>query len=601
MSRFLLLGLMAAGVLHAEPLDQVVRREAPAQLTYLFDRIAADGDATVLDGQRVFATTDKFLAGKTALGSTYVLLGTPESDPRFGSRLDAFRGIADMTSRMENQTWGIYYYVLALYKLKQAGLLERAVDPGTLARLQTELDWRKFVELPEYQLISLPTNYYGVAFSIARLRHLLGWEDASGSDVLMKKMLDHYARYSGKFGFSDETPGEGRFDRYSILLAAEICERYIETGLPVTPELKSMLRRSADVALALGNPDGYGFTFGRSLGPYGETAILEILSASAYLGILSPEEKAHAYAYSARIAQRYFSFWYDPARHTVDMWNQGRRTDTYRANHRLLGENFSLLHQLMSTSELWARAGMQGVEPAKDFSWFARTQPPMQLVRFADGQYDRALAIVRDGSRVFSLNMVNGGASQYDNSPYYPLPFSTGVVSGVADSGAARPQLTPKFTLADGSELIATSYFQNIQAKGGTVTYSMDAMARLGKSAPTIDARIRVDTRYAFKHGKITRTDTYTPQQPLDVARVSLDFASFSEQGVLDGRSVRFGKGAVTNFRVNGLSSCQLDRIGGDDRFKAPYGPMHSLVSCALPAFTLKSPLIISWTLTYRP
>ena len=62
---------------------------------------------------------------------------------------------------------------------------------------------------PNIPLINLPTNYLGVAFSIARLRMLLGWEDASGGQQLLEKILDHYQRYSGEYGFSDETDGAG--------------------------------------------------------------------------------------------------------------------------------------------------------------------------------------------------------------------------------------------------------------------------------------------------------------------------------------------------------------------------------------------------------
>ncbi|RLM51049.1 hypothetical protein DVK02_17135, partial [Halobellus sp. Atlit-31R] len=181
-------------------------------------------------------------------------------------------------------------------------------------------------------------------------------------------MLKHYAAYSGEFGFSDETDGQGRFDRYSILLAAEICERFIETGLEVTPELKALLRKSAEVALNSATANGSGFTMGRSLGPYGETAMLEILSTAAYLGVLSAEEKEYAYAYSSRIAERYMKFWYNPEIHSVDMWNGGRRTDTYRGKHRILGENFSLLHQLIATNEMWNRAGMKDIVPRTDLA-----------------------------------------------------------------------------------------------------------------------------------------------------------------------------------------------------------------------------------------
>jgi hypothetical protein len=157
-----------------------------------------------------------------------------------------------MTVGMDNHTWGIYYYIGTLVKLKEAGLLERAVSPATLEKLRKQLDWRTFVT-PQWDLINLPTNYYGVAFSIARLRMMMGWEDDSAGKVLLEKMLTHYKKYSGTFGFSDETDGEGRFDRYSILLIAEICERFLETGLQPTDELKGLLRKAADIALNVAN------------------------------------------------------------------------------------------------------------------------------------------------------------------------------------------------------------------------------------------------------------------------------------------------------------------------------------------------------------
>jgi len=238
--------------------------------------------------------------------------------------------------------------------------------------------------------------------------------------------MRHYDAYSGEFGFSDETDGDGRFDRYSILLIAEVCQRYIETGLTVTPELKALLRKSADIALGIGNTAGEGFSFGRSIGAYGDTAILEILSVAAYLDVLSPEEKQYAFTYSTRIVARYADFWFNPAIHSVDMWGQGRRTDAYRGKHRILGENFSLLHQLLSTNAMWKKAGFGHKPPATDLqAWLDRTQPQFRLTWFARGEYDRALAIVRDGHRVFSLLLVNGGTGQHANSPYYPCRSPT--------------------------------------------------------------------------------------------------------------------------------------------------------------------------------
>jgi hypothetical protein len=596
--------LHAAPALATQPLHQTVEQAYP-QLDYFFQKLVKERDGITIDGRAPFQSHDKFLPGKIATGLADVLLHTPADDPRLPGMLRDYASIADLTVGMENDTWGIYYYIGALYKLKQAGLLERAVRPATLEQLRKKLDWRTFVRVPAYELIDLPTNYYGVAFSIARLRLLMGWEDAQASDVLLDRMLKHYADYSGTYGFSDETDGQGRFDRYSILLAAEICERFIETGLAVTPELKALLRKSADVALNAANADGSGFTMGRSLGPYGETAMLEILSTAAYLGVLTPEEKEYAYAYSARIGERYMKFWYDPALHSVDMWGKGRRTDTYRGKHRILGENFSLLHQLITTDEMWNRAGMKDAAPRADLAaWLERARPAFSLTRFAGGEYDRALAIWRDGPHVFSLSMINGGPSQHANSPYYPLPFSYGIVSGIADSGAAHPQLLPKFRLADGSELIATAFMKAIRTSdidgGYRVTYRQEALTKLGKNVPVRDARIAVETEYTLRHGVITRTDTYTPAAPLDVAGVSLEFASFSGGATVDGTTVAFRDGAVRAFAVDGLAACSADDVTGNEAYRAPYGPMATLAACRTGAFTFDKPLRIRWTIRYQ-
>ena len=587
------------------PMNQTVKANAYAQLDYFFEKLARDGVGINVEGHAAFKSNDKFLPGKVAVGLGHVLLHTAPDDARLPTLLRDYRRIADMTVGMDNHTWGIHYYLLALHKLKNAGLLDQAISPETLALLRKQLDWRSFVTEPGYELINLPTNYFVVAFSVARLRTLLGWEDESASKILLEKTLAHYAAYSGKFGFSDETPGDGRFDRYSILLIAEICERFIETGLPVTPDLKALLRKAANVALNLGNTDGDGFSFGRSIGPYSETAIVEILSVAAYLDVLTPEEKSYAYTYSSQIAAKYFKFWFDPTMHSVDMWGKGRRTDTYRGKHRILGENFSLLHQLISTNALWNKAGMENQTPKSDLqAWLHKTQPNFSMTRFAQGEYDRALAIYRDQHRVISLLMVNGGPSQHAHSPYYPLPFSPDMVAGIADSGYAHPQLLPKFVLADGSALLGTAFIKNIQDRrdGGKyrVSYQQDALSRLGQNAPVKDERITLETEYTLQPGMITRTDRYSAKHPLDVAALTLEFASFSDQATVSRGVTTFKEGVVTAFEVSGLNACRSAQTLGNDLYKAPYGAMKTLVTCETAAFKMIAPVEIKWVIKYR-
>jgi len=601
----LLAGGAAAQTAATAPMNRIVQDNAYQQLDYFFKKLVAEKEAIVIDGYAPFKAGDKFLPGKVAAGLGHVLLNSAKDDPALPQRLRDYRDIADMTVGMDNHTWGIYYYIGTLVKLKEAGLLEQAVSPATLEKLRKQLDWRTFVTVPQYDLINLPTNYYGVAFSIARLRMLMGWEDDSGSKILLDKMLTHYKKYSGKFGFSDETDGEGRFDRYSILLIAEICERFLETGLQPTPELKGLLRKAADIALNVSNTAGDGFSFGRSLGPYGETALVEILSVSAYLDVLTAEEKQYAYAFSSRVAARYMDFWYDPAMHSLDMWGKGRRTDAYRGKHRILGENFSLLHQLIYTNDTWNKAGMKDAPPKADLqAWLDRTRPQFSTTTFAQGEYDRALTVFRDGKHVISLNIINGGLSQHDNSPYYPLPFAPGIVSGIADSGSAHPQLLPKFTMADGTQLIGTAWIKDIKTSQAgqryTVSYRQDELDRLGKKGPVKDGRIKLQTTYTLEHGQLTRNDVYTPVGAQEVEKITLEFASFSEQPSIDGGTVTFAKGDVNEYSVAGLQQCQVAPTNGSKDYMAPYGAMKTLVTCSTGKLTMKDPLTIKWTIKYH-
>jgi hypothetical protein len=170
-------------------MNKIVQDALFPQLEYFFDKLNAEKELVTIDGYPAFKGNDKFLPGKIALGLGYVVLNTAPSAPNFKARLNQYREIADLTINIDNDTWGMYYYLSTLYKLKNAGLLEQSFTPATLAALKQKLDWRKFVNTTDYSLINLPSNYYGVAFSIARLRMLMGWEDESGSTTLLDKAL----------------------------------------------------------------------------------------------------------------------------------------------------------------------------------------------------------------------------------------------------------------------------------------------------------------------------------------------------------------------------------------------------------------------------
>jgi len=341
------------------PMDRTVTSRVLPELDRLMDRLIADKAGMTVDGVKVFESNDKFLPGKIAVGLAYPLLATPQDDPKFAARLAGYRALADLTVDQANDTWGIYYYMEALWMLKRAGLLEQAVSPQTLAKLRAQLDWRSFVR-PDLTLIDLPNNYYGVAFSIARLRMLMGWEDERGSQVLLARMLDHYRRFSGVYGFADETDGEGRFDRYSVLLIGEISQRLIETDMPPPPEVKVWLRRSVDLMLSRFNDRGEGFEYGRSLGPYGETCFLEVMTAAAKFGLLTPRGTGDGLCVLVahrRALYRLLARSADAVREPVGAWPPDRRLPRQEPDPRREPEPGAAVHLHRRDLE---RPGLQG-------------------------------------------------------------------------------------------------------------------------------------------------------------------------------------------------------------------------------------------------
>lgn len=565
----------------APAMNATVETVVRPQVEALLADLVVEGRDYHLDGVLVFEASDKFLPGKIAIGMAHLITATSPDDPALAERLSAFRSLATLTLEDVNDTWGIYYYLSALHQLKVAGHLEAAVDPVTLERLRERLEWRGFVTQPDLTLIDLPNNYYGVAFSVARLRYLLGWEDASASEALLARTLQHFRDFSGDFGFADETDGEGRFDRYSVLLIGEIAQRIIETGMTAPPEVRMWLRNSVDVILPRLNLRGEGFEYGRSIGAYGETALVEVLSAAAALGILSGEEKAMAYAFSSRVTARYVDFWQDSGTGSVNLWDHGRKTDGYRGKHRILGENLSLSHQLFYTNALWNRLGLKDAEPDPGFPDWLNRQPRSTTTWFSRGEFDRLLITYRDADRLVGLPLINGGPTQHMNTPYFPIPYSPGVLSGAADE--SFPQLVPQLTLQDGSTLMPLSWFAQAvvetQDDFTRVTYRQPRWNRMGGTAPVADVRASSLTTYVLAPGSISRTDDIVLGMGQTSALIDLEFPTFSTGAQVHGDRVTFVRGDVSAFEVTGLS-CTVTSSPDPAVYAAQVGAFSNLVTC---------------------
>jgi hypothetical protein len=370
----------------------------------------------------------------------------------------------------------------------------------------------------------------------------------------------------------------------------------------VPDEALTWLRKSADVMLQHMHADGAGFEYGRSLGPYSETAIIEVLTAAARVGLLTSDEQALAYAYASRAAQRYVEFWVNRDTGSVNLWDEGRRTDDYRGKVRILGENLSLAHQFAYTNEGWNAIGFKDRPPMVDFESALDRLPAQTVTWFAKGTYDRLLVTRRDAGHIIALPLINGGATQHMHHPYFPIPFSRGMLEGVADG--TRPVLVPQFILSDGAVLMPLAFIQDarVDERGSTttVTYRQSRMDRMGKAAPVGDDRLSVTTTYVMEPNRLTRQDVFMPKAPLEIRSIRMEFASFSTEAKISGNMTAFGDGAVTSFRMSGLDSCQARALNREPDYESDSGAMTSLVVCSSGASTMMGPLTLAWSISYR-
>src|SRR5258706_5382424 len=123
------------------PYNETVQSKLQPQLEALLIGLVRDGRSLTIDGIPVFNGKDKFLPGKIAISLVEFILSLPPEDPRQSTYLKDFRQVARLTVDDANDTWGAYYYVLALDQLRKAGLLHDALDRLTQAKLRVRLGW----------------------------------------------------------------------------------------------------------------------------------------------------------------------------------------------------------------------------------------------------------------------------------------------------------------------------------------------------------------------------------------------------------------------------------------------------------------------------
>lgn len=481
-------------------------------LRYLINKVIIEKNSLLLDGIKVFEQKDPFLSGKLFYSFVEMVVENQQSYALKLKNVLEFDSIKDLFLGGDVQTWGADFYIRGLSILKDKGLLSEYFNDRELEFLKEKLDWRDIVSESDYNIKKFSNNFYVVAYSIAYHRCELGWDSEEHYKKILGKIINHYKATAGEFGFADETKGKGRYDRYSFLLIAEIATRFNASGLKLPAELKQWLRNSAEYVLANLNSAGDGFQFGRSIGAYGDTAFIEILSAAALSSVLNDDEKRAAYTFSFLSTKKFLNYWWDKDIGCVNLWNDGRTTEKYRGKHRILGESLSLLYQHIYTQKIWSELGFS--EAYINLDWYEewlKNIPRLKVTHVKnDKPYNKLILTWRSDSAIFNLPLING-AEYFDHSTYLPTPYSSIGIHGLPDLHI--PLLAPKIYIDSAQGYMSICNFQDfeVQSKkiGCAVSWSNKALVSVGTGRAEENEAISSHTMFFFTHNSIQRTDSF--------------------------------------------------------------------------------------------
>lgn len=591
-------------------IKNIVETKIHPYINYYFEKIYREKDGLTIDGVKVFNSKDRFFSGKIVNAVSCVVTDKNITSEKEKEYINMAKDIISFVMPIYTETWGDLNYLIGIYRLKIHDKLEFVVDDKELENLKKKLDWRKFVNVQDLSLIDKPTNYYGVALGIARYRELLGWDEEGYSNKLLNQLMNHIEKYSSGNFYMDETEGQGRFDRYSLLIPAEICNLLIGTKMEVPEMLIKMLRKSCTIFLNLANVKGNGISYGRSIGAHGDTAILQILSTAAELDVLTQEEKELAYGYCTKIYQKFVSFWIDTKMKSVNLWEKGRGTDSYRHKGRILGESLSLFMMLMGIYEQWEKMGYGEKQIVQDFEKRVDNLPKYSFYRFVENEYDRGIAVIRDKNHVFSLPLINGGGgnsgdtkgfSYYYATPYLPIPSECSIMETPADTFYA--QLVPRIVLKDGKRIMPISYIKDITTKETDgkyeVRYRQEEMCVVGEGSPQKDERMTSETTYTFSAGTIERKDIFKKVKSLDINEIYMDFCTFSKNGQIQGHKIVFKEGPIEEIAMEGLNLETIDEIKKGKAYHTSHGALNTHIIWKKQLINHES-ITIKWMIKYR-
>jgi hypothetical protein len=379
--------------------------------------------------------------------------------------------------------------------------------------------WRKLLDVSAFydpvrqQVINLPENYLGVAARIASISYQLGFlKDRALLDGVVTRAARPFT--SGAL-YADDAPPTGRFDRYSNEYARFIWDAAEASGRrdileAVRPSLKAQMRLWWDLIL----PDGYGYSWGRSLGVVSYEDTMEIVAFLARHAEFRP-------APLSSLASAYYRAWrrlredYND-RHVLSVFAFGRGNYAYITREREWQQTTSFFGKAALAHALFTEAlEREGVR-----------QFPAEIVRpdlarfefFRRGERPAGVWLVRQGPLYFTLPLTTGpkpGVADY-------LPAPHGLAGFAAPVEQVYPSLVPFIELTDGRVPAAADGADEIEpgADGRSLRVVWRRWAQIGRKAGELtDPRIKSEVVWRVSGTTLTREETLEASEAVTLRR----------------------------------------------------------------------------------
>src|SRR5258706_2206803 len=450
----------------------------------------------------------------------------------FGTRTIAGHDVPETIAKMAQielsrggKSWAQLYAAMALQSLGadlNHNALWQSLTPEQRQSYRSLLDPSRFYDEKTHTLINLPENYFGVAARIAAINYQLGLNsDRTALDDLLNRAAQQFT--DGAL-FADDALPTGRYDRYSneyaraIYDAAELADRQ-DTMKAVAPSLKEQMKLWWDLL----SEDGYGYSWGRSLGAISYMDTLEIAS---FLGV-NPEFRP---APLSQLAAAYFVAWswlrndFNTQTHLLSIFAFGRGDYSYITKEREWQQTTTFLAKAIASHqrfiEALEREGVKSFPSQPSLGEVARFQ------HFRNGPGRKfGVWVVRQRDVHFVMPFVAGpkaATSDYEPGPYGFPGFAFPVEK-------LYPCLVPFLELEDGRTIAAVDGADDIKpaADGKSVTAVWKRWVVVGdKAGVLVDPGLVSEVTWTLQGNTLQRKESLTASKSLAVRRLWLAIPS---------------------------------------------------------------------------